>query len=122
MCGICGVFEYRIGRPVDRALLRRMNDTLVHRGPDEEGFLERPGVGLAVRRLSIIDVQGGHQPLSNEDGSVWVVYNGEIYNYQKLREELLGKGHQMRTHGDAEVIPHLYEDHGPDCVDYLDGM
>ncbi len=122
MCGICGVFEYATGRPVDAAQLRRMSNTLVHRGPDDEGFRVEAGVGLAVRRLSIIDPPGGHQPIANEDESIWLVFNGEIYNYQELRRELIGKGHRFRTRADTEVIPHLYEEHGARCVEYLDGM
>jgi len=91
MCGICGIFEYRNQRPVDAAQLRRMNDTLFHRGPNEGGEFVRPDVGLGRRRLSIIDVVGGHQLVYNEDGSIALVFNGEIYNYQSLREELLRK-------------------------------
>lgn len=122
MCGICGIFEYGTGRPVDPQQLRRMNARMMHRGPDDEGFLVAPGVGLAVRRLSIIDVSGGHQPITNEQGTVSVVFNGEIYNYQVLREELQRKGHRLRTQSDTEVIPHLYEEYGPACVERLDGM
>jgi asparagine synthase (glutamine-hydrolysing) len=122
MCGICGVFEYSSGKAVDPAHLRRMSDQLFHRGPDEEGHWVCPGVGLAVRRLSIIDVAEGHQPVSNEDGSITLVFNGEIYNYLALREELLRKGHRLLTHSDTEVIPHLYEEEGPACVERLDGM
>ncbi|MGH9649275.1 MAG: asparagine synthase (glutamine-hydrolyzing), partial [Terriglobales bacterium] len=107
---------------MDPAQLRRMSDTLLHRGPDEEGQFVRPGVGLAARRLSIIDVAEGHQPVTNEDGSVTVVFNGEIYNYLSLREELLRKGHRLLTRSDTEVIPHLYEEEGPACVERLDGM
>jgi asparagine synthase (glutamine-hydrolysing) len=99
-----------------------MNARLMHRGPDDEGSFVAPGVGLAVRRLSIIDVAGGHQPISNEEGTVSVVFNGEIYNYQVLREELQRKGHQLRTQSDTEVIPHLYEEYGAACVERLDGM
>jgi len=102
--------------------LHSMNATLRHRGPDDEGYYTAPGVGLAMRRLSIIDVAGGHQPISNEDGSVWVVFNGEIYNYQKLRDDLRKKGHCLRTRSDTEVIPHLYEEYGAGCVEHLEGM
>ena len=122
MCGICGIFEYGTCRPVDSQQLRRMNARLVHRGPDDEGILVVLGMGLAARRLSIIDVLGGHQPLSNEDGSVSVVFNGEIYNYQALQEELRRNGHRLRTQSDTEVIPHLYEEYGAACVERLDGM
>ncbi len=116
------MFEYGSGKAVDPEHLRRMNQTLLHRGPDEGGEFIRPGVGLAVRRLSIIDVAEGHQPFYNEDGSVVVVFNGEIYNYLSLREELLRKGHRLHTRADTEVIPHLYEEEGPACVERLDGM
>ncbi len=122
MCGFCGVFEYGSGLRVDRAQLERMNRTLVHRGPDDEGYFEAPGVGLAVRRLSIIDVAGGHQPMSNEDQTVSIVFNGEIYNFEKLRRDLVQRGHDLRTQSDTEVILHLYEDYGANCVTHLDGM
>jgi asparagine synthase (glutamine-hydrolysing) len=107
---------------VDEGLLRRMNDALLHRGPDEGGVRAEPGVGLAMRRLAIIDVAAGHQPLSNEDGTVWVVFNGEIYNFESLRGELEKKGHVFRTRSDTETIVHLYEEEGPTCVARLRGM
>ncbi|MEW5858709.1 MAG: asparagine synthase (glutamine-hydrolyzing) [Cyanobacteriota bacterium] len=122
MCGICGIFEYGTGQPVAPAQLQRMNDTLMHRGPDEEGCLIQPGIGMAMRRLKIIDLAGGHQPIPNEDETVWIVFNGEIYNYQSLRNELINKGHRFRTRSDTEVILHLYEEYGRDCVHHLDGM
>jgi asparagine synthase (glutamine-hydrolysing) len=122
MCGICGIFEYRSGQAVAAEQLYGMNATLRHRGPDDEGYYTAPGLGLAMRRLSIIDVAGGHQPIGNEDGSIWVVFNGEIYNFRSLRETLLHKGHRLRTRSDTEVIPHLYEDYGPACIEHLDGM
>lgn len=93
-----------------------------HRGPDDEGFYFKDNVALGMRRLSIIDLATGHQPISSEDGSVWVVFNGEIYNFQELRQRLLARGHQLSTHSDTEVIVHLYEDHGDDLVQYLNGM
>jgi len=99
-----------------------MLDTMEHRGPDDEGILLRPQVGLGHRRLSIIDLNTGHQPLSNEDGTVWIVFNGEIYNYQELRPYLANKGHVLKTQTDTEVIVHLYEELGPACVDRLRGM
>src|SRR2546425_6554940 len=99
-----------------------MADTLNHRGPDDEGFYCGPGIGLGFRRLSIIDLSGGHQPLSNEDGTVWIVFNGEIYNYQELREHLLSRGHIFKTQADTEVIVHLYEELGEACVERLRGM
>jgi len=99
-----------------------MADTLYHRGPDDEGFYVSGPVGLGFRRLSIIDLASGHQPLSNEDGTVWIVFNGEIYNYQELREYLLTRGHIFSTRTDTEVIVHLYEELGPSCVERLRGM
>ena len=99
-----------------------MNDTLRHRGPDDEGIFVGPGIGLGHRRLSIIDVAGGHQPLSNEDGTIWVLLNGEIYNYSELRSVLIGKGHRFSTNSDTEAIVHLYEEHGDQCFTRLRGM
>lgn len=99
-----------------------MADTIRHRGPDDEGFYVSGQIGLGFRRLSIIDLSGGHQPLSNEDGKVWIVFNGEIYNYQELRQELVAKGHFFKTKSDTEVIVHLYEEYGVDCVLKLRGM
>jgi len=125
MCGICGVVMGERGRAVDEAVLRRMMATLRHRGPDDEGtwFAEPTRhVGLGHRRLSIIDLAGGHQPMSNEDGSVWIVLNGEIYNFQALRADLESRGHVFRTHSDTEAVVHLYEERGPACVDDLRGM
>src|SRR6267378_8310957 len=99
-----------------------MADTIHHRGPDDEGYYVSGPIGLGFRRLSIIDLQCGHQPLSNEDGTIWIVFNGEIYNFQELREFLLGKGHVFRTKSDTEVIVHLYEELGEAFVDRLNGM
>ncbi|MGZ8833990.1 MAG: asparagine synthase (glutamine-hydrolyzing), partial [Thermoanaerobaculia bacterium] len=121
MCGIAGILSLD-GRPVAAEDVESMCSTIVHRGPDDGGFLVRPDVGLGMRRLSIIDLHTGHQPLSNEDGSVWVVFNGEIYNFQSLRQQLIGRGHKLATRTDTEVIVHLYEDHGADLVDHLRGM
>jgi asparagine synthase (glutamine-hydrolysing) len=119
MCGICGTTDTRDGRA-----LRVMNDRMVHRGPDDDGiFLEAGGgVGLGARRLSVIDVAGGHQPLANEDETVWAVLNGEIYNFQALREGLLSAGHTLATRCDTEVLVHLYEDRGDELVHDLEGM
>jgi len=122
VCGICGIFNYRRGEQVSPKLLEEMTDELAHRGPDDVGYYISERVGLGMRRLAIIDVVGGHQPISNEDGTVWVVFNGEIYNYRELSEGLIAKGHRLRTRSDTEVILHLYEDHGRDCVRHLDGM
>jgi asparagine synthase (glutamine-hydrolysing) len=121
MCGLTGIFYFR-GAPADEALVARMRDTLTHRGPDDAGIFTAPGVCFGFRRLSIIDLQGGHQPLFNEDGSIAVMLNGEIYNYQELRERLLARGHRLATKSDTEVIAHLYEDLGPDFVHELRGM
>ena len=121
MCGICGILRFDASR-VEREALVEMNQQIVHRGPDDAGLFLEGGVGLAMRRLSIIDVQSGHQPISNEEGNVWVVFNGEIYNHQELRRELEGRGHRYRSHSDTETIVHLFEEHGRDCVQYLRGM
>lgn len=120
MCGICGFFGEHA--ELSDHTLDRMNQTLMRRGPDEGGVFREPDVGLAMRRLSIIDLAGGRQPIQNEDGSIWVVFNGEIYNYRELRATLLQRGHQFRTHTDTEVIVHLYEEHGDDLVHHLRGM
>ncbi len=122
MCGICGRYNFGIDAPVAESELRKMNGLLVHRGPDDEGYFAEGSAGIAMRRLSIIDLSTGHQPISNEDETVWVVLNGEIYNFQQLREELERKGHVFRTKSDTEAIVHLYEDLGLDCVKKLRGM
>ena len=122
MCGIAGIFDTRDRRVPDRSLLERMNGTIFHRGPDAYGYHEEPGVGLAHRRLSIIDLSGGGQPLYNEDHSVVVVYNGEIYNFQMLVDELVSLGHTFRTRCDTEVIVHGWEEWGERCVDRFRGM
>ncbi|MBI5788577.1 MAG: asparagine synthase (glutamine-hydrolyzing) [Candidatus Schekmanbacteria bacterium] len=121
MCGICGIFQLD-GTPVEKSPLAEMNATLAHRGPDDDGFYVASAIGLGHRRLSIIDLGGGHQPLSNEDQSIWVVFNGEIYNFLDLRNELLSQGHSFRTHSDTEVIAHLYEAYGADLLPKLRGM
>ena len=121
MCGIVGLLA-RCDQPADDVMLKAMADAIVHRGPDDEGFFVDGIAGLGFRRLSIIDVQGGHQPLANEDETVWVVFNGEIYNYRELRRELEARGHRFRTMTDTEVIVHLYEDLGERFVDRLRGM
>jgi asparagine synthase (glutamine-hydrolysing) len=122
MCGIIAVKRFD-GQAVDEALLLRMRDTMVHRGPDDAGHYADGPVGLGHRRLSIVDLSPtGHQPMCNEDGTVWLVFNGEIYNYVELRERLLARGHQFRSTTDSEVIIHLYEDLGDSCVDELNGM
>jgi asparagine synthase (glutamine-hydrolysing) len=122
MCGICGIFEHGRETAIDRAVLKSMADTIQHRGPDDEGFYSAPGVGLAFRRLAIIDVTGGHQPLSNEDGTIWIAFNGEIYNFQELNKRYLSTGHTFRTRCDTETIVHLYEELGEACFAELRGM
>ena len=122
MCGICGVFHSDRTQRVNRDLLMPMNQQIVHRGPDDDGFFVEENVGLAMRRLSIIDIQTGHQPISNEDQTLWIVFNGEIYNHQELRKDLESRGHRYRTKSDTETIVHLYEQYGDDCVRYLRGM
>jgi asparagine synthase (glutamine-hydrolysing) len=120
MCGICGIAAN--GAPPNVEAVRRMNGRLVHRGPDSDGVFAGERVALAMRRLSIIDLEGGDQPIANEDGSVVVVQNGEIYNYRELRAELERRGHRFRTHSDTEVLVHLYEEHGEAFVERLRGM
>jgi asparagine synthase (glutamine-hydrolysing) len=122
MCGICGKFEFDLQASVSPALVKAMADAISHRGPDDEGYYVSGPIGLGFRRLSIIDLNTGHQPISNEDGSVWIVFNGEIYNYQELREHLLSRGHVFKTRTDTEVIVHLYEEFGEGCVEKLRGM
>ena len=125
MCGIAGILGFSDAFPVDEALVRAMSDTMTHRGPDDAGALHRPAerVALGHRRLSIVDLsEAGRQPMSNEDGTVWITYNGEVYNHAALREELERKGHVYRSHTDSETILHLYEEEGPRCVERLEGM
>ena len=121
MCGICGVFRFG-ERQADRSSVEAMNLQIVHRGPDDAGFYVSGPIGLAMRRLSIIDVKSGQQPITNEDKSLWLVYNGELYNYRQLRDELKKRGHTLRSNSDTETIVHLYEDFGKDCVHHLRGM
>jgi asparagine synthase (glutamine-hydrolysing) len=122
MCGICGVATAERGAVADVEAVKRMNARLAHRGPDSDGVFHDGGVALAMRRLSIIDLEHGDQPISNEDGSVTVVQNGEIYNYRELRRELERRGHRFATHSDTEVLVHLYEEHGDGFVERLRGM
>jgi asparagine synthase (glutamine-hydrolysing) len=122
MCGICGIFHSERSQRVNRDTLVGMNEQIVHRGPDDDGFFVEENVGIAMRRLSIIDIQTGHQPLSNEGENIWIVFNGEIYNHQDLRKELQGHGHRYRTKSDTETIVHLYEEYGTKCVEHLRGM
>lgn len=121
MCGIAGVVLFEHKEP-ELEVLRNMADAIVHRGPDDCGFWRDEFVGFGFRRLSIIDLEEGHQPMCNEDETVWIVFNGEIYNYRSLREMLVSLGHRFKTHSDTEVIVHLYEEYGEDCVKHLRGM
>ena len=122
MCGICGVFHPNRAHGASKDALATMNEQIVHRGPDDDGFFVEENVGLAMRRLSIIDIQTGHQPIANEDETMWIVYNGEIYNHQALRKDLESCGHRYCTKSDTETIIHLYEQYGQDCVHHLRGM
>src|SRR6266704_3354409 len=113
MCGIVGILHRDAERPVDPAVIRSMCDAIRHRGPDDDGLLVEGRVGLGMRRLSIIDLAGGKQPITNEDGSKVIVFNGEIYNYRELRSDLARRRHRFRTASDTEAIVHLYEEAGP---------
>ena len=125
MCGISGILAFDDGLGIDEPTMTRMTDALRHRGPDDAGTYVRPDerIALGHRRLSIIDLShAGHQPMSNEDGTVWITYNGEVYNHAVLRTELEARGHRFRSVTDTEAIVHLYEDEGPSCVERLQGM
>lgn len=122
MCGICGIFNFDSQSFADVYLLKKMMKRIYHRGPDDKGLFANENIGLGMQRLSIIDVEGGRQPLHNEDKSIWIVYNGEIYNYRQLRRSLISKGHHFLTHSDTEVIVHLYEEEGEGFVEKLRGM
>jgi asparagine synthase (glutamine-hydrolysing) len=123
MCGICGLAGRAVDRaPLELAVLRAMTEVIVHRGPDEDGHHIAPGIAMGMRRLSIIDLASSHQPLSNERGDVWTVFNGEIFNFPELRSELQAHGHRLATAGDTETIVHLYEEHGIDFPMHLRGM
>src|SRR5262245_18719010 len=122
MCGITGIVDLVGRRTIEEQTLRVMNGTISHRGPDGDGFHVEPGVGFGHRRLSIIDLEGGKQPLYNEDQSVVVTYNGEIYNFRELEVELRVRGHTFRTRCDSEVIVHAWEEWGERCVDRFNGM
>lgn len=122
MCGIAGVLYFDATRTVEPEILRAMGKAIAHRGPDAQGFFNQPGIGMVHRRLSIIDLSGGDQPIGNEDDTIQVIFNGEIYNYQQLRDDLIAKGHSFRTHSDTEVLVHLYEELGEKLVEKLRGM
>ena len=117
MCGICGLVTFRPDREVKEETLHRMCGAMRHRGPDDEGIFIEDGVGIGMRRLSIIDLNSGHQPIHNEDRTIWLVFNGEIYNYPVLREELLKLGHSFYTQTDTEVVVHAYEQWGDSFVE-----
>ncbi len=122
MCGICGIYNFKNKEPVSSRILKAMADTIVHRGPDDEGFHISGSLGLGHRRLSIIDIEGGHQPMANTAQNIWIVFNGEIYNFQELSEDLTSKGYTFKTRSDTEVIIYLYEEYGEKCFQYLNGM
>lgn len=122
MCGICGTFNFDTEAPTSTGVLRRMTATLTHRGPDEEGYFVRGPLGFGFRRLSIIDIEGGQQPMSDSEHSVWVVFNGEIYNFRELKSELEAYGHTFRTRSDTEVIIYAYKQWGRECLQHLNGM
>jgi len=122
MCGIAGVVQFRSDSHVDPENVERMCRAIVHRGPDDDGIYVQGRVGLGMRRLSIVDLATGHQPISNEDGTVWIVFNGEIYNHLAVREQLQARGHRYATNSDTETVVHAYEEYGRDCVHHLRGM
>jgi asparagine synthase (glutamine-hydrolysing) len=122
MCGICGQFNFASDEPVEQAMVRRMTDSIAHRGPDDEGYFFSGPLGLGFRRLSIIDLAGGHQPMSDAEETVWVIFNGEIYNFKELRAELEQRGHHFRTRCDTEVIVHGYKQWGTEVFNHLNGM
>src|SRR5688572_3710090 len=122
MCGIAGIVEDRSALADREQLVRRMLGALRHRGPDQFGLFVDPQAAIGSARLSIIDLSSGQQPITNEDESLWIVFNGEIFNYVELRAELEAHGHRFATHTDTEVILHLYEEMGPDCLNRLNGQ
>ena len=127
MCGITGFIDLwnmsnARGAETRGETLDAMCRVIRHRGPDDQGVMLKPGVALGMRRLSIIDLAGGHQPIANEDGAVTIVFNGEIYNYRELQKDLQSRGHRFRTNSDTETIVHAYEEFGASCVDHLRGM
>lgn len=121
MCGICGI-SYPDNRVPERNILEKMTNAIVHRGPDSDGFYVNAGIGLGMRRLAIIDVTGGDQPIPNEDESLWIIFNGESHNFPELYADLVKRGHEFRTHSDTECILHLYEEYGDECVQHLRGQ
>src|SRR5206468_797084 len=122
MCGIAGWIDYAASKDEAAALLERMKWAIWHRGPDEDGSYVDERAAIGMQRLAIIDLAGGQQPMANEDGTLWIVFNGEIYNYPQLRPQLEARGHRFATNSDTEAILHLYEDLGDDCPTALEGM
>ena len=122
MCGICGIIYKDRSKSVDPKILKNMSNKIIHRGPNDEGFYLHRNIGFAIRRLSIIDIEGGHQPICSEDGSIVVAYNGEIYNHFELRKKLIKKGHKFKSRCDTEILVHLYEEYGNNLVEHLNGM
>src|SRR5579884_1116048 len=122
MCAICGIVNFKATDQVNRQVLEQMTNVQAHRGPDDHGYFLEGNAGLGHRRLSIIDLSGGSQPIFNEDRSIAVVFNGEIYNYAELTQALVSQGHQFRTRSDTETIVHAYEQHGDNCVRDFRGM
>ena len=123
MCGIAGKLNFDFQKPVEAGLMKKMAQTLKHRGPDDEGVYVKGNVGLALRRLSIIDLsRAGRQPMANEDQTIQIVFNGEIYNFPELKKDLIKRGHRFSSASDTETIIHLYEEYGKDCLKYLRGM
>jgi asparagine synthase (glutamine-hydrolysing) len=122
VCGIAGILELERGARVDPSIIASMNDALRRRGPDDQGVMIAGNVGLAMRRLAIIDVEGGHQPITNEDGTLTIVFNGEIFNHQPLQDGLRRRGHHFTTRSDTDTILHLFEEEGPGCLRHLRGM
>jgi asparagine synthase (glutamine-hydrolysing) len=122
MCGITGLVHFNRERAISPGVLKKMSHSIYHRGPDDEGHYIHQNVGLGFRRLSIIDLSTGHQPLSNQNESIYIVFNGEIYNYLEQRQKLIQKGYIFKTTTDTEVILHLYEEYGVECLQYLRGM
>ena len=122
MCGICGIVNFNRNDTINPEILVEMRDVMIHRGPDDEGLYINQNVGFGFRRLSIVDISSGHQPMCNEDGDIWIVFNGEIYNHSIIRKELLSKGHIYKTKSDTETIIHLYEEEGIDGFKKMNGM
>ena len=122
MCGVCGYFDISKQRKAEKNILEKMANTLIYRGPDSSGYLIKDNLGLGFRRLSLIDLEGGNQPLYNEDKTIFLVCNGEIYNYRELKKQLIQQGHKFRTNTDVEVLIHLYEEYGLDFLNKLNGQ